>query len=346
MAITSASVFFRHYEFTSKLNFLDSVRALTFGPVKIMLFQNLTNGPRMDSANPPGLLCRFNLSTSSKGSSMKPSTTFSSTAVSCLLHALIRPSPWRSHQLSTDSSPLKLSTIQSMRSFTVERAPPPSRPFLGRFLVFCAVGIIVLLISGSLTYLAGHHTNVSTSAALINDDLQYTIDQLLEKCLSEYVQSLALGECESKDETISSNFEKLQETYRDTLRVVPSKWYHAFVGLQLPNECQKVLLSELTDFTELAKTTGRALSQAQQAVQEFEEAKENSKHGDRSLRFNVAANCRTWGMVNHTSKLAKRLEDLVRTNSLELTTDALWQLYEILTVIRLSAYLEKSNPKE
>lgn len=234
-----------------------------------------------------------------------------------------------------------------MRSFTVERAPPPSRPFLGRFLVFCAVGIIVLLISGTLTYLAGHHTNVSTSAALINDDLQYTIDQMLKKCLSGYVQSLALGECESKDETISSNFEKLQETYRDTLRVVPSRWYHAFVGRQLPNECQKVLLSELTDFTELAKKTGWALSQAQQAVKEFEEAiVDNSKHGDRSLRFTVAANCRIWGMVNHTSKLAKRLEDLVRTNSLELTKDALWQLYEILTVIRLSAYLESSNPKE
>lgn len=233
-----------------------------------------------------------------------------------------------------------------MRSFTVTRAPPPSRPFLGRFLVFSAVGILVLFTLGSITYLADHHTNVSTSAALIDDDLQYIIDQQVEKCLSEYAQSLDLGKCELGDEPISSNFEQIQEIYRESLRVIPSMWYHAFVGLESPKECQKVLLSEITDFTELAKNTGLALSQAQQAVEEFENANvDNSKHGDRPLRFTVAANCRIWGMVNHTSKLAKRFESLVKSNSLELTTDSLWQLYESLTIIRLTAFQGNSNPK-
>ncbi|PVH18520.1 uncharacterized protein CXQ87_001451 [Candidozyma duobushaemuli] len=232
-----------------------------------------------------------------------------------------------------------------MRSYTVERVPPPSRPYFGRFLFFSFIGTLVLFNVVLLSYLVEVKSNASMSTASITHKGPNHTDPKLVKCLEEYTRKLDLSKCGvNEDVQLFETLESIHETYSEALKIVPLKWYHAQSGLESPSNCQKFILPELDDFTELVKTVIREFSSAQHAVDnlEFIEAskKPDSFHSVRSV---VAAKCKIWGMVSHTNDLVKRFETSVRMNDIEIATSTLWQILEASTFTRFTALLGKPN---
>lgn len=232
-----------------------------------------------------------------------------------------------------------------MRSYTVERAPPPSRPYLGRFLFFSFIGTLVLFNVVLLSYLVEVKSDASMSTASVVHKGPNPNDPQLLKCLEDYTRKLDLLNCGvGEDDQLSETLELIQETYSEALKIVPLKWYHAHLGLESPSNCHKLFLPELYDFTELVKAVVREFTSAQHAVDDlvFIEAsrKPDFLHSVRSV---VAAKCKIWGIVSHTNDLVKRFETLVRMNDIEIATSTLWKILEALTFTRFTALLGKSN---
>ncbi|PSK38368.1 hypothetical protein C7M61_002931 [Candidozyma pseudohaemuli] len=232
-----------------------------------------------------------------------------------------------------------------MRSYTVERVPPPSRPYLGRFLFFSFIGTLVLFNVVLLSYLVDVKSNASMSTVSVTHKGPNPTDPQFVKCLEEYTGKLDLLKCGvSVDVQLSETLELIQETYSEALKIVPLKWYHAQLGLESPTNCQKFLLPEHNDFTELVQAVVRELSSAQHAVDNLEFIEASKKlESIHSVRSVVAAKCKIWGMVSHTSDLVKRFETLVGMNDIEIATSTLWKILEALTFTKFTALLGKSN---